>query len=112
MPAPTESLSSARSLPWAALTLLFLVSLPAVTTRLYASDEIEYFVYLRSVYFDRDLSFDNDYRYFYERGIAQGGQLRPDGPGRRGDLFHVTFLENTTATGLRTNFAPIGSAIL
>jgi hypothetical protein len=64
------------------------------------------------MYFDRDLSFDNDYRYFYERGIAQGGQLRPDGAGRRGDLFHVTFLENTTATGLRTNFAPIGSAIL
>jgi hypothetical protein len=94
------------------LTLLFLISLPAVTPRLYASDEIEYFAYLRSVYFDRDLSFDNDYRYFYDRGIAQGGQMRSDGTGRRGDLFHRTFLENTTATGLRTNFAPIGSAIL
>ena len=112
MPAPTASLSSARSLPWAVLTLLFLISLPAVTTRLYASDEIEYFAYLRSLYFDRDLSFDNEYRYFYDHGIAQGGQMRSDGTGRRGDLFHRTFLENTTATGLRTNFAPIGSALL
>ena len=67
MPAPTESLSSARSFPWAVLTLLFLISLPAVTTRLYASDEIEYFAYLRSLYFDRDLSFDNEYRYFYDQ---------------------------------------------
>ena len=83
MPAPTNSLSSARALPWAVLTLLFLISLPAVTTRFYASDEIEYFAYLRSLYFDRDLSFDNEYRYFYERGIAQGGQMRADGTGRR-----------------------------
>jgi len=112
MPATTESLSSARSLPWAVVTLLFLISLPAVTTRLYASDEIEYFAYLRSLYFDRDLSFDNEYRYFYDHGIAQGGQPRSNGTGRRGDLFHKTFLEDTTATGLRKNFAPIGSAIL
>ena len=40
MPAPTESVSSARALPWVVLTLLFLMSLPAVTPRLYASDEM------------------------------------------------------------------------
>ncbi len=100
MPAPTESLSSARSLPWAVLTLLFLISLPAVTTRLYASDEIEYFAYLRSAYFDRDLSFDNEYRYFYDRNIA------------RAHFFKETFLDYTTPTGLRRNFAPVGSALL
>jgi hypothetical protein len=100
MPAPTESLSSARSFPWAVLTLLFLISLPAVTTRLYASDEIEYFAYLRSLYFDRDLSFDNEYRYFYDRNIA------------RAHFFKETFLDFATPTGLRRNFAPIGSALL
>jgi hypothetical protein len=45
--------------PWLALFLVFLLSLPAVTTRLYASDEIEYFAYLRSVWFDGDLRFEN-----------------------------------------------------
>lgn len=100
MPAATESLSSVRSLPWAVLTLLFLISLPAVTTRFYASDEIEYFAYLRSLYFDRDLSFDNEYRYFYDRNIA------------RAHFFKETFIDYVTPTGLRRNFAPIGSALL
>ena len=100
MPDPTESPSSAGGLRWAVLTLLFLLSLPAVTTRLYASDEIEYFAYLRSLYFDRDLSFDNEYRYFYDRNIA------------RAHFFKETFLDFATPTGLRRNFAPIGSALL
>lgn len=83
-----------------ALVLLFVLSLPAVTPRLYASDEIEYFAYLRSLWFDRDLSFDNEYRYFYDRGIA------------RAYGFRETFLELTTETGLRLNFGTIGSALL
>jgi hypothetical protein len=94
------------------LALVFLVSLPAVTTRLYSSDEIEYFAYVRSLWFDRDLSFDNEYRYFYERGVAQGGRLREDGIGTYSGNFRRTFLEATTPTGLRINYAPIGSAIL
>ncbi len=89
-----------RSSEWLVLTLLFLVSLPAVTPRLYASDEIEYFAYLRSLWFDHDLSFENEYRYFYDRGIA------------RGQGFHETFLENVSETGLRLNFGTIGSALL
>src|SRR5688500_10123614 len=100
MPAPTESVRSSRALPWVVLTLLFVISLPAVTTRLYASDEIEYFAYVRSLYFDQDLSFDNEYRYFYDRNIA------------RAHFFKETFLEYTTPTGMRRNFAPIGSALL
>lgn len=83
-----------------ALVLVFLISLPAVTVRFYASDEIEYFAYLRSVWFDRDLSFDNEYRYFYDRNIA------------RAHFFKETFLDAETATGLRRNFAPVGSAVL
>ena len=82
------------------LILLFLISLPAVTVRFYASDEIEYFAYLRSVWFDGDLSFDNEYRYFYDRGVARAWR------------FKEAFLDGATPTGLRTNFAPIGSAIL
>ena len=39
---------------------LFIASLPAVTARLYSSDEVEYFSYLRSLWFDHDVSFDNE----------------------------------------------------
>jgi hypothetical protein len=85
---------------WRALALLFLVSLPAVTTRIYASDEVEYFSYLRSLWFDRDVSFENEYRYFYEHGLS------------RASGFHETFLERQTVTGLRENWASIGCAIL
>ena len=66
---------------WILFVCLFLISLPAVTTRIYSSDEIQYFAYLRSLWFDRDVSFENEYRYFYERGIAQS------------QGFHETFLE-------------------
>ena len=43
--------------PTLVLTLLFLVSLPAVTARL-GSDEIQFFAWLRSVAFDRDADLD------------------------------------------------------
>lgn len=93
--------SGASSRPgWLVLGLIFLVSLPAVTPRIYASDEIEYFAHLRSIWFDRDLSFENEYRYFYDRGVATE------------HLFHETFLERTTPTGRRMNFTPVGCAIL
>jgi len=92
-----ERLRAARSM---VLIVVFLLSLPAVTVRFYASDEIEYFAYLRSMWFDGDLSFDNEYRYFYDRGIARGWR------------FKETFLDGETATGRRFNFAPVGTAIL
>ncbi len=82
------------------LALLFVASLPAVTPRIYASDEVQYFAYLRSLWFDHDVSFENEYRWFHERGIA------------RAEGFHETFLERTTETGRRINFATIGSALL
>ena len=82
------------------LILVFLLSLPAVTTRLYSADEIEYFAFLRSLWFDQDLSFENEYQYFYDRGIAHAYG------------FHETFLELRTETGLRYNFGTIGCAIL
>ena len=85
---------------WIVVLLLWILSLPAVTPRLYASDEIQYFAYLRSLWFDQDLSFDNEYRYFADRGIAEAYGFRE------------TFLELTTETGRRINFATIGPAIL
>jgi hypothetical protein len=97
-PRPTDTGPSPRQ--WILLICLFVVSLPAVTPRIYSSDEIQYFAYLRSVWFDRDLSFDNEYQYFYDRGIA------------RSDGFHETFLERTTGTGRRLNFGTVGCAIL
>jgi uncharacterized membrane protein YbaN (DUF454 family) len=84
----------------AVLAAAFLLSLPAVTPRIYASDEIQYFSYLRSIWFDHDVSFDNEYRYFYEHDIG------------RGENFHATFLELTTGTGRRPNFGTIGAALL
>ncbi len=82
------------------LTVLFIFSLPAVTARLYSSDEVEYFSYLRSLWFDRDVSFENEYQYFYDQRIAQSAD------------FHHTFLELETATGRRINYGTIGCAIL
>ena len=91
---------SQRRLQKWVVVLLFVVSLPAVTPRLYASDEIQYFSFLRSLWFDQDLSFDNEYRYFHDRGIA------------RAFGFEETFLELTTPTGRRYNFGTIGCALL
>jgi hypothetical protein len=82
------------------ILLAFIALLPAVTTRLNASDEIEFFAWLRSWAFDRDIDFDNEYRHFYE--------LAPEKHGG----FKQTFLDDTNEAGRRPNFAPIGSALL
>ena len=84
----------------AVLLALFALSLPAVTPRIYSSDEVEYFSYLRSLWFDHDVSFENEYQYFYDRDVA------------RAEGFHETFLENTTEAGRRQNFGTLGCAVL
>ncbi len=95
---------TARLRAWSRLTwpwvLLFALSLPAVTTRIYASDEVQYFVFLRSLWFDHDLSFDNDYRYFDAHAIASS------------PAFRATVLEQATETGRRLNYGTIGCALL
>lgn len=87
-----------RGMLW--LVMAFVLALPAVTPRIYASDEVQYFAYLRSLWFDGDVSFENEYRWFYDAGIA------------RSQNFHETFLARTTETGRRINFATLGCAIL
>ena len=79
------------------LVLIFVASLPAVTTRVYSSDEIEYFAYLRSIWFDHDVSFENEYRYFHDRNVA------------RAEGFHETFLERETEAGRRRISARSGA---
>jgi hypothetical protein len=79
----------------------WLLTLPLVTPRIRGADEIEYFAYLRSMAFDRDLEFGNEYRHFHER----------DPQGLAG--FAATFLElREPRTGRHINFAPMGSALL
>ena len=83
------------------LIVLFLVTLPLVTPRIRGADEIECFSYLRSAVFDRDLDFEDEYRWFHAR----------DPEGLRG--FKATFLDRREpATGRPINFAPVGAALL
>ncbi len=84
-----------------ALLTAFLFTLPLVTPRIRGADEIEYFAYLRSVVFDRDLEFGNEYLHFYEQDPqALAG-------------FKATFLDQREPrTGRHINFGPVGSAIL
>lgn len=82
------------------LALLFCLTLPAVTTRFYAADEVELFAWARSVAFDHDADFENEYQYFYDSGAVHTTG------------FHETFLERETESGRRPNFAPVGTAIL
>jgi hypothetical protein len=85
---------------FAVLAAAFVLALPLVTPRIYASDEAQYVAYLRSLYFDRDVSFENEYRHFYDTGAVRTAGFRE------------TFLERRTETGHRINFGTIGAAIL
>ena len=83
------------------LAMLFVLTLPLVTPGIRGADEIEYFSYLRSVVFDRDLDFGNEYRHFHSE----------DPEGLQG--FKGTFLDlREPRTGRHINFAPLGSALL
>jgi hypothetical protein len=87
--------------PRRALAVLFVLTLPLVTPRIRGADEIEYFSYLRSLAFDRDVDCANEYSYFVDR----------DPRGLAG--FRETFLERReAATGRPINFASLGPALL
>jgi len=79
---------------------LFLLSLPLVTTRIYASDEVQFFAWIRSWTFDGDVDFDNEYRHFQ---AGDAGRYKG---------FAETLLERVNENGRRVNFAPIGCALL
>ena len=82
------------------IVALFVLLIPAITPRLNASDEVEFFAWLRSWAFDRDADFTNEYEHFYA-----SGPLHHAG-------FHETFLERLNENGRPNNFTPIGAAVL
>ena len=97
----------ARALAWlrrdagvVVIVGLFLLMLVGANPRIYATDEVQYYAYLRSVWFDGDLNFQNEYQTFHERnpssGIA-GSLLQPN---------------RIRPTGLYGNVAPVGSALM
>jgi hypothetical protein len=83
-----------------ALAVLLLASVPLVTPRIAESDAVQYFSYLPSLLLDGDLDFEDEYTVFY----------REDPEGRKS--FKETFLDLSTATRLKLNFGPIGTALL
>jgi hypothetical protein len=90
------------------IVALFLLLLPLSLPRIYATDEVQYFAYLRSLYFDHDLDFLNEYSHFAELGQRNGDPA----------VFNALLRDNPAdpplipATGLYRNVAPIGSALL
>ncbi len=84
---------------WGLLVFLGVASLLLFTPRLYGADEIKYFAPLRSLYFDGDIHYENEYAYFIERDpVAHAGL--------------VPLRDEVTSTGRRLNDGPIGSALL
>ena len=90
---------NAARVPWILVAAL-LLTLPLVTPQIRGADEIEYFAYLHSAVFDRDLDFENEYTHFYAQ----------DPVGLAG--FKATFLDLREPTGRPINFAPMGTALL
>lgn len=84
------------------MLVLCVASLPFLTPRVAASDEIEYFSYLPSLLLDHDLDFRNQYEYFCGREPQDCVASR----------FRETFLDMKTPTGLQINFGPMGTAVL
>jgi hypothetical protein len=91
-----------------AILLTFLVLLPLSTPRVYATDEVQYYAYIRSIYFDGDLDFRNEYEHFAEVGKQNNDPAvynallrhRPDDP------------PVNPRTGKLRNLAPIGASLM
>jgi hypothetical protein len=81
------------------LWILFALSLPLVTVRLYAADELQHYAPLRSLWIDGDLDLADDYR------LLLAGRPE-DAPERR------MLLERTTPTGRAPAYGGIGCALL
>ncbi len=98
----TEATAERRH-DWAlrALLLLFVVVAPFVTQRIYASDEIQYFAYTHSLFFDGDLDFSNEYLHFYNSDRQKFAQIYTD-----------LYKKHEPLTDLPINVAPVGTGLL
>ncbi len=74
---------------------------PLVTSRIYASDEIQYFAYTHSIFFDGDLDFSNQYLHFYESDKVKFERIYED-----------LYKKREPLTNLPLNVAPIGTGLL
>jgi hypothetical protein len=90
------------------IVALFLLLLPFSLRRIYATDEVQYYAYLRSVYFDHDLDFRNEYEHFAQLGEQQ----HPPDPAVRNALLRTDAQNPNPITGKLRNVAPVGSAIM
>jgi hypothetical protein len=90
------------------IVALFLLLLPLSLPRIYATDEVQYYAYLRSVYFDHDLDFRDEYEHFAEIGERQ----QPPDLAVRNALLHIDAQNPNPITGKLRNVAPIGSALM
>jgi hypothetical protein len=79
---------------------LSLVLLPKAGGRIVVGDAVHYFVYLRSLVFDRDLHFQNEYFRLY--GLDPHAPPPPD----------TEWVYTPLATGYTRNLMPIGTAIV
>ncbi len=91
--------------PWVILGV-FLFLLPISVPRVALSDEVQYYAYLRSAYFDHDLDFRNEYTHFAEEGRRFGDEAVANA------LLRTDAANPNPHTGLLRNVAPVGSAIL
>ena len=83
-----------------ALLIVFILTLPLFTPRIYASDEIKYFSYLHSILFDHDVDFTNEYTYFYELNPTKNANIKEG------------MLDKLNEKGIPVNEGPVGSALL
>jgi hypothetical protein len=88
------------------ISLLFLLLLPISLPRVALSDEVQYVAYLRSLYFDGDLDFRNEYTHYAEERLALGDRAVFDA------LLREDANNPNPRTGLLRNVAPVGSAML
>lgn len=91
--------------PWVILAVCLLL-LPLSVPRVALSDEVQYYAYLRSFYFDGDLDFRNEYEHFAAVGLQFGDTAVRDA------LLREDAVNPNPDTGLLRNVAPVGSAIL
>lgn len=101
-----QSWLAARDRGPLAIVLVFVLLLPLSVPRVALSDEVQYYAYLRSVYFDRDLDFRNEYTYFAERG------QQFNDPAVANALLREDDQNPNPRTGLLRNVAPVGAAIM
>jgi len=88
------------------ITLVFAALLPLSLPRIALSDEVQYYAYLRSLYFDHDLDFYNEYQHFAALG------LRNNDPAIFNALLRPDAANPNPVTGKLRNVAPVGSALL